>query len=145
MFRSRGLVYLLMSPYCFTRSDLRRLLRYDLHVRRGLAMGYGVDNAPIPRETGNRFWPPRIFGMGFLYLALKADPNSAGLLLIFNLPVFLIQRSIRLAISGFRWSWRAWHRRHERPALTLGLAWQSLKQRTAALFPYSISVTRKET
>jgi hypothetical protein len=85
-----------------------------------------------------------LLGVGFLHLVNTGNPYSVGGLLIFNLPLFLIQRFIRLTIWGLRWSWWAWRRRHEQPALTLGLAWESLKQRAAARFPYSISVTRKE-
>jgi hypothetical protein len=146
MFRSRGLVYLLMSPYCFTRSDLRRLLRYDLYVRRALTMGYGVAGVPVPRGTGilSSFSLTGLFGIGFLQLVNMGNPYLLGMLLFFNLPVFLVQRSLRLAIWGLRWAWWAWRRRHEQPALTLGLAWESLKQQAAARFPYSISVTRKE-
>jgi hypothetical protein len=136
----------MMSPYCFTRSDLRRLLRYDLSVRRALAMGYGVAGVPVPRGTGilSTFSLTGLFGIGFLQLAYTGNPTSPGPLLVFNLPVFLVQRSTRLTIWGLRWSWWAWRRRHEQPALTLGAAWQSLKQRATSLFPYSISVTRKE-
>lgn len=147
MFRSGWLVYLLMSPYCFTRSDLRRLLRYDLHVRRALATGYGVNSVPVPRGTSRLFSffsLTGLFGIGFLQLANTGNPYSGALFLFFNLPVFLVQRAIRLAIWGLRWSWCAWRRRHEQPALTFDLAWQSLKQRVAARFPYAITVTRKE-
>lgn len=111
MFRARWQIYALISPWCITKGDVRDLLHLDLAARRRVALTGGVDGAAALPSRGRWFNWVRVCGRGFLWAGFCGSPLAASAFYFYNIPMCILQRSIRLSGWLAKKMWKVWRDR----------------------------------